>query len=114
MKTEEGESWGNVKMVAEKATQKPVSFQVTGLEGEEFTIEFTEDGEGGSGGVKSFNGRSGVVVPQTGDYTAEMVGSVPITRTVNGKSLSADITLDAAAIGADPTGSAASALSDAK
>lgn len=114
VKTEEGESWGNVKMVAEKATQKPVSFQVTGLEGEEFTIEFTEDGEGGSGGVKSFNGRSGVVVPQTGDYTAEMVGSVPITRTVNGKSLSADITLDAAAIGADPTGSAASALSDAK
>lgn len=89
VKTKEGEAWGNVKTVAEKATQKPISFQVTGLEGEEFTIEFTEDGEGGSGGVESFNGRSGAVVPQTGDYTAEMVG-------------------------ADTSGSAAQALADAK
>ena len=100
VKTEEGEAWGNVKTVAEKATQKPISFQVTGLEGEEFTIEFTEDGEGGSGGVESFNGRSGKVVPQAGDYTAEMVGAIPITRTVNGKPLSADITLVAADVGA--------------
>ena len=89
VKTEEGEAWGNVKTVAEKATQKPISFQVTGLEGEEFTIEFTEDGEGGSSGVESFNGRSGKVVPQAGDYTAEMVG-------------------------ADPAGSATQALTDAK
>lgn len=89
VKTKEGEAWGNVKTVAEKATQKPISFQVTGLEGEEFTIEFTEDGEGGSGGVESFNGRSGAVVPQTGDYTAEMVG-------------------------ADTSGSAAQALAEAK
>lgn len=80
VKTEEGEAWGNVKTVAEKATQKPISFQVTGLEGEEFTIEFTEDGEGGSGGVESFNGRSGAVVPQTGDYTAEMVGAIDQTE----------------------------------
>ena len=100
VKTEEGEAWGNVKTVAEKATQKPISFQVTGLEGEEFTIEFTEDGEGGSSGVESFNGRSGAVVPQAGDYTAEMVGAIPITRTVNGKPLSADITLVAADVGA--------------
>ena len=100
VKTEEGEAWGNVKTVAEKATQKPISFQVTGLEGEEFTIEFTEDGEGGSSGVESFNGRSGAIVPQAGDYTAEMVGAIPITRTVNGKPLSADITLVAADVGA--------------
>lgn len=26
VKTEEGEAWGNVKTVAEKATQKPISF----------------------------------------------------------------------------------------
>lgn len=114
VKTEEGEAWGNVKTVAEKATQKPISFQVTGLEGEEFTIEFTEDGEGGSGGVESFNGRSGKVVPQTGDYTAEMVGSVPITRTINGKPLSSDISLAAADVGADPSGSSATALESAK
>lgn len=128
VKTEEGEAWGNVKTVAEKATQKPISFQVTGLEGEEFTIEFTEDGEGGSGGVESFNGRSGVVVPQTGDYTAEMVGArandwmptagdvgaIPTTRTVNGKPLSSDISLAAADVGADPSGSSATALESAK
>lgn len=114
VKTEEGEAWGNVKTVAEKATQKPISFQVTGLEGEEFTIEFTEDGEGGSSGVESFNGRSGAVVPQAGDYTAEMVGAIPTTRTVNGKPLSSDISLAAADVGADPSGSSATALESAK
>lgn len=30
-----------------------------------------------SGGVASFNGRSGVVLPQSGDYTATMVGAQP-------------------------------------
>ncbi len=34
-------------------------------------------GGGGTGGVTSFNGRSGEVVPQAGDYTAEMVGALP-------------------------------------
>lgn len=29
------------------------------------------------GGVTSFNGRGGVVTPQAGDYTAEMVGAIP-------------------------------------
>lgn len=31
------------------------------------------------GGVTSFNGRSGLVIPQTGDYTAAMVGARPDT-----------------------------------
>lgn len=31
----------------------------------------------GDVGVKAFNGRSGQVVPQKGDYTAEMVGAAP-------------------------------------
>lgn len=30
-------------------------------------------------GVISFNGRSGAVTPQTGDYTASQVGAIPIT-----------------------------------
>ena len=30
-----------------------------------------------SGGVESFNGREGAVVPQSGDYTAAMVGAAP-------------------------------------
>lgn len=32
---------------------------------------------GAAGGVSSFNGRTGGVVPQTGDYTAKMVGAAP-------------------------------------
>lgn len=65
-------------------------------------------------GVVNFNGRTGAVTPQAGDYTADMVGArpdtwtptadeigaVPVTRTVNGKPLSGDIALDAADVGA--------------
>ena len=67
-------------------------------------------------GVTSFNGRTGAVTPQTGDYTADMVGAradtwtpsaadvgaVPTTRTVNGHALSANVTLDADDVGARP------------
>lgn len=56
--------------------------------------------EAPEGGVLSFNGRAGAVVPQEGDYNAEMVGAVPEERTVNGKALSTDITLTADDIGA--------------
>lgn len=56
-------------------------------------------GGGSSGGVAagvaSFKGRTGAVVPATGDYTAEQVGAVPSTRRVNYKELSADILLSA-------------------
>ena len=48
---------------------------------------------GGSGGVESFNGRTGAVTPQTGDYTAAQVGAVPTSRKVNGQALNGDITL---------------------
>ena len=64
-----------------------------------------------SGGVESFNGRSGAVMPQAGDYTASDVGAAPITRKVNGKSLSSDITLNAADVGAlSSSGTAATKL----
>ena len=118
LKTEDGEAWGYTKTVSEKDGANRFEFTAPSMspgDNQSFVIEFTEEGDSGpSKFVQSFNGRAGDVIPQRGDYTADMVGSVPITRTVNGKSLSADITLDAAAIGADPTGSAASALSDAK
>ena len=102
------------------------------------------------GGVTSFNSRTGAITPQTGDYTAEMVGAVsesdvgvangvatldasgkltstqkptytadevgarpstwtpsaadvgavPTSRTVNGKALSSNITLNASDVGA--------------
>lgn len=65
-------------------------------------------------GVTSFNGRKGAVSPQARDYTADMVGAradtwtpsaedvgaVPTTRTVNGHALSANVTLDADDVGA--------------
>lgn len=68
------------------------------------------------GGVTSFNGRTGVVLPQNGDYTAAMVGArastwtpsaaevgaVPVARTVNGKPLSSDVTLSSSDVGAIP------------
>lgn len=47
-----------------------------------------------SGGVTSFNGRSGVVSSQAGDYTASMVGARPDTWTPS-----------AADVGAIPSGS---------
>ena len=36
-----------------------------------------EAGAAAGGGVTSFNGRGGIVSPQAGDYTAEMVGAIP-------------------------------------
>ena len=67
-------------------------------------------------GVTTFNGRTGAVTPQEGDYTADMVGArpdtwtpsaadvgaVPTSRTVNGKALSQDISLSASDVGARP------------
>lgn len=65
---------------------------------------------GGFSGVISFNKRTGDIVPQSGDYTADMVGAaavrhthteyVPSNRTVNGKSLSGNITITASDVGA--------------
>ena len=54
----------------------------------------------GEAGVASFNGRTGAVVPAEGDYTSEMVGAVPVTRTINGKALSDNIQLTAQDVGA--------------
>lgn len=78
------------------------------------TLEKLDAGRGG--GVTSFKGRVGTVVPQSGDYTADQVGArpntwiptaaqvgaVPISRTVNGKPLSSNITITAADVGAAP------------
>lgn len=46
--------------------------------------------------------------------TAFQVGAVPTSRTVNGKALSANITLTAGDVGADASGAASSALTEAK
>ena len=88
--------------------------KLTGTQGQ--VVGFDKDGNAvpQAAGVTSFNGRTGAVTPQTGDYTAKMVGArpstwtpsaadvgaVPTTRTVNGKALSADISLTASDVGA--------------
>ena len=43
------------------------------------SISLTGQGGGGVAGVSSFNGRTGAVVPQDGDYTAEQVGAVSLS-----------------------------------
>lgn len=54
-----------------------------------------------SSGVTSFEGRTGTVTAQQGDYTAAMVGAVPTTRKVNGKALSADVEIGAGDVSYD-------------
>lgn len=44
--------------------------------------------EDGTTGVTSFNGRTGAVMPQPGDYTAEDVGAVPAGQFIRSKTVS--------------------------
>lgn len=50
--------------------------KLTGTQGQ--VVGFDEDGNAvpQAAGVTSFNGRTGAITPQAGDYTAEMVGAV--------------------------------------
>ena len=94
--------------------------KLTGVQGQ--VVGFDDEGDAVAmpapdTGVTTFNGRTGAVTPQAGDYTAAMVGAradnwmptadevgaVPVGRTVNGKPLNADITLGAGDVGAVPT-----------
>lgn len=91
--------------------------KLTGTQGQ--VVGFDKDGNAvpqaaPNTGVTSFNGRTGAVTPQSGDYTATMVGArpdtwtpsaadvgaVPTTRTINSKPLSSNVTLTAADVGA--------------
>lgn len=51
------------------------------LVGEVFNLTADRSGGSPAAGVASFNGRKGEVTPQTGDYTAAMVGARPDTWT---------------------------------
>ena len=58
------------------------------------------------GGVRSFNGRRGAVMPQTGDYTAQQVGARPDTWTPTAEEVGArpsTWTPTAADVGARPS-----------
>lgn len=51
---------------------KPHTIRVT-----KENIAGSSGGSSGVAGVSSFNGRTGAVIPKSGDYTADMVGAVP-------------------------------------
>ena len=44
------------------------------------TVYRTGSGGGTVAGVTRFNGRQGAVLPQSGDYTAAMVGAIPASQ----------------------------------
>lgn len=78
-----------------------------GVDGKDATIN----------GVNALNieATGGLSGRQSGDtYTIDGSGLVPKTTTVNGKPLSGNVSLAAGDVGADPSGSATSALADAK
>lgn len=106
-KTAEGSAWADA----------PKELPTGGTQGQILTVGAEgapEWDDAPDTGVTTFNGRTGAVTPQNGDYTAEQVGArpstwtpsaadvgaVPVSRTVNGKALSADITLGAEDVGA--------------
>ena len=101
-----------------QAQEAPDPLPSGGTEGQILTLgaDGAEWADAPATGVTSFKGRTGAVTPQSGDYTAEMVGArpstwtpsaedvgaVPTSRTVNGKSLGENISLTADDVGAAP------------
>lgn len=80
-------------------------------------------GNGENGAPATINGVNALTLKATGGLTGRQSGDVynidgsglvPKTTTVNGKPLSGNVSLAASDVGADPTGSSASALTDAK
>ena len=72
-----------------------------GADGKVPVSQLPGTGGGGTAGVSSWNGRDGAVVPNHGDYTAAMVGAAAESHSHT-----------AAEVGADPAGTAATAVSD--
>lgn len=54
-------------------TAPPTEYYTSAYSGEEIDAAVKKVSEGLAGGVSSFNGRSGVVVPQAGDYNATQI-----------------------------------------
>lgn len=54
-------------------TVPPTEYYTSAYSGEEIDAAVKKVSEGLAGGVTSFNGRSGVVVPQSGDYNATQI-----------------------------------------
>ena len=54
-------------------TAPPTEYYTSAYSGEEIDAAVKKVSEGLAGGVTSFNGRRGVVVPQAGDYNATQI-----------------------------------------
>lgn len=103
--------WGKLRAAVDLKQNK-----LSGTAGQ--LVGFDADGNAAAqaapdAGVVSFRGRSGAVMPQSGDYTAAQVGAVPDTRKVNGKALGADISLTAADVGAATAAEVSIAIDEA-
>ena len=93
----------NAKTAAESANAAAQQSEINAAKSENAAKKYADQASSAaSGGVTSFNGRGGHVMPQSGDYTAAQVGAVPTARKVNGKALSSDISLTASDVGARP------------
>lgn len=80
-----------------------IHFVASDATDDKFTLNGQPVGNGVSGDVvSSFNGRTGDVYPEAGDYHIDLIGGVPTSRTINGKPLSTNITLQATDINAVP------------
>lgn len=64
---------------AQIAAEQAIESAETAQDAAERAEEAALRAEGNITGVSSFNGRRGAVKPQTGDYTAEQVGALPLT-----------------------------------
>ncbi len=77
-----GEGGANVSIMAVKSDGNVSNVKIVWVRRGSRT-DYGEYGGGGSGGsetVSSFNGRTGDVVPESNDYTAEMVGAATMSQ----------------------------------
>lgn len=72
-------------------TAPPTEYYTSAYSGEEIDAAVKKVSEGLAGGVASFNGRTGVVLPQSGDYNATQV---PVSGEPEAEPGAEDITLD--------------------
>lgn len=82
---------------------KKINFVVSDVTDQKFTLNGLPIGGDTGDVVTSFNGRSGDVLPEAGDYPPDFIGAVPTSRTINGKALTSNITLTANDVNAAPS-----------
>lgn len=80
-----------------------IHFVASDATDDKFTLNGQPIGAQSGDVVSSFNGRTGDVYPEAGDYPIDFIGGVPTARTINGKPLTTNITLTANDVDAVPS-----------